>query len=91
MADVRFSSALKKVTGETTTQVEAETVEEAIDRLTERYGDDFEDRLMDDGEIQRFVNLYVNGEDVRHGEGLETSIEDDDEISILPAVSGGST
>ncbi|MDY6774615.1 MAG: ubiquitin-like small modifier protein 1 [Halobacteria archaeon] len=91
MADVRFSSALKKVTGETTTQVEAETVEEAIDRLTERYGDDFEERLMEDGEIQRFVNLYVNGEDVRHGEGLETSIEDDDEISILPAVSGGST
>jgi len=90
MADVRFSSALESVTDERTTEVEAETVGEALDELADRYGDDFEERLLEDGELRRFVNLYVNGDDVRHGEGLETAIDEDDEISILPAVSGGS-
>jgi molybdopterin synthase sulfur carrier subunit len=77
------------VTDERTTEVEAETVGEALDELAEKYGDEFEERLLEDGELRRFVNLYVNGDDVRHGEGLDTSVDDDDEISILPAVSGG--
>ena len=89
MAQVRFSSALESVTDERTTEVEASTVEEALDELAGKYGDDFEERLLEDGELRRFVNLYVNGDDVRHGDGLETPIGEDDEISILPAVSGG--
>lgn len=90
MVKVRFSSALESITNERTTEVEAETVQEAIDRLAESYGDEFEERLMEDGELRRFVNLYVNGEDVRHHDGLATEVGADDEISILPAVSGGS-
>ncbi|MCX2817811.1 MoaD family protein [Haladaptatus sp. F3-133] len=90
MTDVRFSSALESVTDERTTEVDAETVGEALDELAGKYGDEFEERLLDDGELRRFVNLYVNGDDVRHGEGLDTEVDDDDEISILPAVSGGS-
>ena len=90
MADVRFSSALERVTDERTTTVDAATVGEAIDELAERYGDDFSEQLLDDdGELRRFVNLYVNGDDVRHGEGLDTPIDEDDEVSVLPAVSGG--
>jgi molybdopterin synthase sulfur carrier subunit len=89
MTDVRFSSALERVTDERTTEVDAGTVGEALDELAERYGDEFEERLLEDGELRRFVNLYVNGDDVRHGEGLGTQVDDDDEISILPAVSGG--
>jgi molybdopterin synthase sulfur carrier subunit len=89
MADVRFSSALERVTDERTTQVDADTVGEALDELAAKYGDEFEERLLEDGELRRFVNLYVNGDDVRHGEGLDTPVDDDDEISILPAVSGG--
>ena len=89
MAHVRFSSALESVTDERTTEVEASTVKEALDELAGKYGDDFEERLLEDGELRRFVNLYVNGDDVRHGDGLETAIGEDDEISILPAVSGG--
>ncbi|MDZ7687910.1 MAG: ubiquitin-like small modifier protein 1 [Halobacteriales archaeon] len=89
MAQVRFSSALKSVTDERTTEVEAETVAEALEELASKYGDEFEERLLEDGELRRFVNLYVNGDDVRHGDGLETAIGEDDEISILPAVSGG--
>ncbi len=48
------------------------------------------DRLMDEaGQLRRFVNIYVNGEDVRFSDGLETGIKDGDEVSIVPAVAGG--
>ena len=80
MTDVRFSSALERVTDERTTEVDAETVGEALDELAERYGDEFEERLLEDGELRRFVNLYVNGNAVRHGDGLDTQVDDDDEI-----------
>lgn len=41
------------------------------------------------GQPRRYVNLYVNGEDVRHGSGMSTPVRDDDEVLILPAISGG--
>jgi molybdopterin synthase sulfur carrier subunit len=48
------------------------------------------ERICDDtGEIRRFVNIYVNGEDVRFLEGLETALKAGDEVSIVPAVAGG--
>ncbi|MFA7249963.1 MAG: ubiquitin-like small modifier protein 1 [Dehalococcoidia bacterium] len=48
------------------------------------------ERLLDDGgELRRFVNIYVNGEDVRFLEGLTTALKDGDEVSIVPAVAGG--
>ena len=48
------------------------------------------ERICDEaGEIRRFVNIYVNGEDVRFDNGLDTSLKDGDEVSIVPAVAGG--
>jgi molybdopterin synthase sulfur carrier subunit len=48
------------------------------------------ERVMDEaGELRRFVNIYVNGDDVRFAEGLGTALKDGDEISIVPAVAGG--
>ena len=48
------------------------------------------DRILDeDGEIRRFVNLFVNGEDVRFLDGLHTALSQGDEVSIVPAVAGG--
>ena len=48
------------------------------------------ERLLDDGgELRRFVNIYVNGEDVRFLSGLTTALKDGDEVSIVPAVAGG--
>ena len=46
-------------------------------------------RLLDDGKLHRFVNIYVNDEDVRFSGGLETAIADGDSVTILPAVAGG--
>ncbi|GAB4329936.1 MAG: MoaD/ThiS family protein [Dehalococcoidia bacterium] len=48
------------------------------------------ERLLDDtGQLRRFVNVYVNGEDVRFDDGLHTPLKDGDEVSIVPAVAGG--
>ncbi|GAB86990.1 MoaD/ThiS family protein [Gordonia rubripertincta] len=47
------------------------------------------ERLVADGKLHRFVNIYVNDEDVRFSGGLATSIDDGDEVTILPAVAGG--
>lgn len=47
-------------------------------------------RLVDDGKLHRFVNVYVNDEDVRFSGGLDTEIADGDAVTILPAVAGGS-
>jgi len=48
------------------------------------------ERLLDDeGELRRFVNVYINGEDVRFAEGLATAVGEGDEVSIVPAVAGG--
>lgn len=69
--------------------VEGTTVGEALDSL---YGEhpDLRERLTEDGgKLRRFVNVYVDGEDVRFGEGLETPVPAGGEIQILPAVAGG--
>ncbi|MEO8330521.1 MAG: MoaD/ThiS family protein [Candidatus Nanopelagicales bacterium] len=47
------------------------------------------ERLVDDAGLRRFVNVYLNDEDVRFLEGLETKVEDSDQVTILPAVAGG--
>jgi molybdopterin synthase sulfur carrier subunit len=47
------------------------------------------DRLIDNGDLRRFVNVYVNDEDVRFTGGLETSLSDGDQVTVLPAVAGG--
>ena len=74
--------------GATSTQVEGATVGEALEALYEEYGE-LRDRLSDDGGLRRFVNVFVGGEDIRFLDGLDTSVEDGDEVTILPAVAGG--
>ncbi len=62
---------------------------QCIDGLDAAYPG-LKDRLCDEaGEIRRFVNIYVNGEDVRFLGGLATPVQDGDEVSIVPAVAGG--
>lgn len=85
-----FFGALVKITGEKATNVEALTLKEAISALTAKYGGRFEDRISDrKGNINRFVNVYVNGKDIRFLNSLETTLKDKDGVSIIPAVGGG--
>ncbi len=67
-----------------------DSLTELIDGLETRFPG-MRERLLDDGgELRRFVNIFVNGEDVRFLDGLATSLGEGDEISIVPAVAGGS-
>lgn len=65
-----------------------ETLAALIDDL-ESSNPGLKERLVADGKLHRFVNIYVNDEDVRFSGGLDTSITDGDEVTILPAVAGG--
>ena len=86
---VKIPSQLRNLTqNEAEIEVDGASVGEALDALYERY-DGLRDRITEDGELRRFVNVYVGGEDIRFGEGLETPVGDGDEITILPAVAGG--
>jgi molybdopterin synthase sulfur carrier subunit len=92
MVRVRFSAALNSVTKERETNIELTediTVRELINKLIDKYGEELGKRLLEKGELRRFVNLYVNGDDIRHSGGLDATVKNDDEVSILPAVSGG--
>jgi molybdopterin synthase sulfur carrier subunit len=86
---VRIPAQLRALTGgEGETEVEGGSVGEALEALYARY-DGLRDRITEDGELRRFVNVYVGGEDIRFGDGLDTPVGDGDEITILPAVAGG--
>lgn len=87
---VKIPTQLRAVTGgDTEAQVdEATTVGEVLDGLYDRY-EGLRERISDDGDLRRFVNVYVQGEDIRFLDGLETAVEDGDEVTILPAVAGG--
>jgi MoaD family protein len=86
---VKIPTQLRAATdGEASTEVDGSTVGEVLDALYERY-DDLRDRIAEDGGLRRFVNVYVGGEDIRFLDGLDTTVEDGDEVTILPAVAGG--
>jgi sulfur-carrier protein len=87
---VKIPTQLRGVTGgEAETAVdEAATVGEVLDGLYDRF-DGLRDRIAEDGGLRRFVNVYVGGEDIRFLEGLDTPVNDGDEVTILPAVAGG--
>ena len=87
---VKIPTQLRSVTGgEAETTVDrVGTVKEVLDGLYERY-DGLRSRISEDGDLRRFVNVYVGGEDIRFLEGLDTTVKDGDEVTILPAVAGG--
>ena len=87
---VRIPTPLRRLTsGQDKVSVEEGNLNEIIASLEEQFPG-IKARLCDEqGELRNFVNLYVNGEDVRFLDGLDTSTEAGDEISVVPAVAGG--
>ena len=87
---VRIPTPLRKLTNnEEVVQVNAGTFGEAIAELQSRYPG-IRERLVDDkGDVRRFVNVYVNEEDIRFLKNQQTPLQDGDEISIIPAIAGG--
>ncbi|HEU0089720.1 MAG TPA: MoaD/ThiS family protein [Pseudonocardiaceae bacterium] len=74
--------------GEKTVEVSGSSVAEVIEDLDSRYSG-IKARLVTNGSLHRFVNVYVNDEDVRFAGGLEATVQDGDNVTILPAVAGG--
>ena len=71
-------------------EIEASTLRDAIDKLVVKYEEKFKNRIYDEkGKVRRFVNIYINGKDVRFLNSLETKLNDGDNILIIPAVGGG--
>jgi sulfur-carrier protein len=86
---VKIPTQLRAVTnGESEAEAEGSTVGEVLDSLFEQFAE-LRDRICEDGDLRRFVNVYVGGEDIRFLSGLETEVSDGDEVTILPAVAGG--
>jgi molybdopterin synthase sulfur carrier subunit len=89
---VRIPTPLKKLAGERDViKAQGRTVGEVLLWLTETYPG-LKERLRDEqGEVRRFINIYVNDEDIRFIQNLETPLKEGDQISIIPAIAGGSS
>ena len=87
---VRIPTPLRRMThGADKVELDVDDLSQMIERLEFDFPG-FKERLLDEeGELRYFVNIYVNGEDIRFDQGLKTSIKSGDEISIVPAVAGG--
>jgi sulfur-carrier protein len=87
--EVRIPTILRTYTdGEKSVTGEGASLGALIDDLEANHPG-IKDRLIDDGDLRRFVNVYVNDEDVRFLGGLEATLSDGDQIVVLPAVAGG--
>lgn len=86
---VRIPTTLRPLSGgAATVEVGAGTVSEVIAALDAAHAG-FADRLLDGGELRRFVNVFVDDDDVRYLDGLATAVPDGQTVSIIPAVAGG--
>ena len=89
-ATVKIPTPLRKLTNnETSVDAAGMTVGQIVESLESAYPG-MRERLIDEnGDLRHFVNIYLNGEDIRYIDGLKSSVSDNDELSIVPAVAGG--
>lgn len=90
MATIRIPSPLRRYTNsQSKVQVGGATIQQVVDNLEAEFPG-VKSRLCDDnGQIKRYVNVFVNGEEIRTLQGAETPVADKDEVSIIPAMAGG--
>jgi sulfur-carrier protein len=90
MATVRMPPILRQaVGGAREVDVDGASVREVLDDLTSRFPAVRSHLLDDGGDLNRFVNVYVNNEDVRLGQGLDTAVDSSSTVIVLPAMAGG--
>ncbi len=90
MPSVRIPTPLRKLTADQDeVTISASNVSDLIETMESQYPG-IKDRLCDEsGNVRRFINLYVNNEDIRFLDGKETQLNDGDVVSIIPAIAGG--
>jgi MoaD family protein len=90
MSTVKFPAVLRaNVGGAREVEAAGSTIGEVLDALVGAYPSLRDQLYTEDGELNRFVNVYVNGQDVRYLDGRETPVADADEVRLLPAMAGG--
>jgi MoaD family protein len=88
--EVRIPTVFRKFTeGDSVVQLEPGTVADLIDQLDNRYPGMRQQLMTDEGDLHRFVNIYVNDEDARYLEKLDTKVSEGDKVALLPSVAGG--
>lgn len=87
--EVRVTATLQKLVGSKTVQGEGDTIGALLDDLDRRYPGFRKQISGEDGQLHRFVNIYLNDEDIRYLQALDTPVREGDVISILPALAGG--
>jgi len=85
---VRLPSAIYR-SAEVIVDVDAVTIEELLEILSEKTGKDLKRLMIRDGDLNPLVIVFVNGKNVRHDKGLKTTVKSGDEVSVVPAVAGG--
>lgn len=88
---VKFFGAIIDIAKrQTVNEIDASNLRQLFDKLSESLGSVFRQRILDStGQPQTFVNIFLNDKDIRHLSGLDTPLNDGDEILILPAIAGG--
>jgi molybdopterin synthase sulfur carrier subunit len=89
MPNFRIPTPLRPYSGgQSQVPVTGGTVEQALSDLTSQYPD-LQQHLFDGRKLRSFVNIYLNKEDIRYGEGVQTSVNQDDTLMIIPSIAGG--
>jgi len=89
--EVKVTSVLQRVVGAKSIESEGKTVGELLENMNQRYPGFKEQITTPEGGLHRFVNIYINDEDIRYLQSLETPVKEGDVLSILPALAGGAT
>lgn len=87
---VRVPTPLQKLTGDKSeVSAEGKNIKEVIDNMEANYPGIKERLYSEDGELRKFINIYINEEDIRFLQSDDTEVNDNDVISIIPAIAGG--
>ncbi len=91
MVEIKFLARFRDITGERSVKIEYNgNFSDLLNILTQKYGNEFKDALLNkDGELRDYMKILVNGEDFQTFGGLDTQVEDEDEIVIFQTIAGG--
>ncbi len=91
MVKVNFSSAMQSITkGNREVEIDFQGgVGNLFSRLSDVFGEEFNRRIFENGRIRRYINVYVDGKDIRFSDGQQTLVRNDSVVDVVPAVSGG--
>lgn len=89
MPIIKLPAVLSKTGSSEEIKVDGETVLEAFKTYTDEHDSQLEEEVLDGNQIKEYINVYVNGKDVRNINGIKTKVGENDKIRVMPAASGG--